>query len=808
MSAVNSLSLGDGGDGPETVYSGIHACIVGKGSEIGGWRDNSVKTIMIMGDARPLDPEPITGYTKSDVVRWANELKTTEDDEGVDIDWKLKSAGKTASSVKALASVSADDGGTSGGISIYPVVTSSSLTSYFSEIAEETGGKVVSASSYASVADAVKEVIEQSVAANGFEFETVTVNETAGSVTVRVFGGSESDMASIGYQVVSGSAVSGVDFTASSDEQRLSWAEGERSYKEVVIPIAEDSVSSLDKFFSIVLCNPVNMGLGGINVCRVNLKNVHSSETTPVGDVYLQCLSRQSEMGTVSGSGYYNIGDPATLTASANDGYVFTSWENGDTARVRAITVAEAYEDAVDGVATYVASFCSLDDLPLPTIASPSVVTSVVGETVWWRLDYYSISEASVTCDGLPSGLSFSDDIVSGEAKQVGKSKVIFTVTNAKGVVSKEIEFVVVLNSYTRTLGSNGDETSFSPPTKTTTYNVYFVNDNGFLAGTMSIKVNKAKAKGGGCATTVTIQALGGKKQTIKGTISTADGSGQGALSGLSFSAQGVTGTLNGYRVEGAIDTAKSKDANDISVLNGFKGKTYALALLPDKVTGVNAAMVNGVAGFSVAFAAKGKTKVTGNLPDGTKVSVSSQLIVGSEWCCLPVIYSKKSSLAFMLWFDRAGNFDSVSGMTSWKGNGFEVEWDGNIEVMKVGNLSGPSRFNLVETPADIKGAEVVKALLPQDVPVTPNGTKWDVPKADKVKLDSSGQVSSGANPSALKLSYTAKTGMFKGSFSFYTVGKGRLNKNKATITGVVINGVGYGTAAVKGVGCWPVKIE
>ena len=331
--------------------------------------------------------------------------------------------------------------------------------------------------------------------------------------------------------------------------------------------------------------------------------------------------------------------------------------------------------------------------------------------------------------------------------------------------------------------------------------------DDGKMAGTMTVKTQKEK--NGVSAATVTIQPASGKKQTIKGTISSADGTGQGALAGLKFSSVGVTGTLNGYSVDGAIDASKSKDAGTAAVLNSFKGKAYTLALMPGGITGTKAAMANGVAGFSVVFSMKGKAKVTGTMPDGSKVSVSSQLIVGSEWCCLPVVCSKTGgSLAFLLWFDRAGNFDSVSGMTTWKGKGFEVKWIDEVAVSKVGNLSGTSYFHIAAAPTEIGGAKVISELLPVDVAITPAGAKWNIAKAKAVKLDRSGNLSYGDNPSGLKLTYTAKTGMFKGSLSLYTMNKGRLKKNSVTISGVVVNGIGYGTATLKKIGCWPVTIR
>lgn len=56
-SGINSLTLGNGGDYSETVYSGLAEAL--KLS----WRDDARKVIILLGDAPPLDPEPTTGYT-------------------------------------------------------------------------------------------------------------------------------------------------------------------------------------------------------------------------------------------------------------------------------------------------------------------------------------------------------------------------------------------------------------------------------------------------------------------------------------------------------------------------------------------------------------------------------------------------------------------------------------------------------------------------------------------------------------------------------------------------------------------------
>jgi hypothetical protein len=59
--AIGGLSASGGCDRPESVYSGLMAAIRLP------WRDGVTKAVIIMGDAPPHDPEPVTGYTRSSV---------------------------------------------------------------------------------------------------------------------------------------------------------------------------------------------------------------------------------------------------------------------------------------------------------------------------------------------------------------------------------------------------------------------------------------------------------------------------------------------------------------------------------------------------------------------------------------------------------------------------------------------------------------------------------------------------------------------------------------------------------------------
>ena len=62
VAAINGLTLGNGGDTNETVFSAIAESLKLD------WNEGAKKVIMIIGDAPPLDPEPYTGYTYDEVI--------------------------------------------------------------------------------------------------------------------------------------------------------------------------------------------------------------------------------------------------------------------------------------------------------------------------------------------------------------------------------------------------------------------------------------------------------------------------------------------------------------------------------------------------------------------------------------------------------------------------------------------------------------------------------------------------------------------------------------------------------------------
>ena len=125
-----------------------------------------------------------------------------------------------------------------------------------------------------------------------------------------------------------------------------------------------------------------------------------------------------------------------------------------------------------------------------------------------------------------------------------------------------------------------------------------------------------------------------------------------------------------------------------------------------------------------------------------------------------------------------------------------------------------------------------IEKLLPDGVPVIAKGGKWAFAKAAGVKWakpkngapqpevfnQEAGKgllvdTSKGDNLSAMKLTYTPKKGTFKGSFKVFALeGAGKaikLKKYTVKVTGVVVNGVGYGVAICKSPAArWPVTVE
>ena len=349
-------------------------------------------------------------------------------------------------------------------------------------------------------------------------------------------------------------------------------------------------------------------------------------------------------------------------------------------------------------------------------------------------------------------------------------------------------------------------------PAETSLANVYdgVLYDGDALAGTIHVQVAKVNKKTGLSNLTATLVPVGGQKVTVSGSfdpnaasfVATAK---DGRRLELFVGKDGLGGSFDGFEVDGARNRYSSKDAEDKAVVataDALIG-SYSLANPCE----------NGWEAYVVKIAKKGKVTIAGTLVDGSTVSASAQMITGATGCCVPVIVSKKSvSRTFCIWFGENGiGIDGLDGAV--------IEHVGNLAAAGLLTFDVEKLLSLLENET----RTVLSDYLPNGAEVLPNGKKWvvmpdaagkalktgsivwdgknGVVKTEKSKID-------GFNVSGLKFTYTATTGVFKGSFKVFEIVKGGLKAVTANVTGVVVDGVGYGTVRVDKSGTVAAVIE
>jgi hypothetical protein len=325
---------------------------------------------------------------------------------------------------------------------------------------------------------------------------------------------------------------------------------------------------------------------------------------------------------------------------------------------------------------------------------------------------------------------------------------------------------------------------------------------DGNCSGSIQLKV--ASPKNDIAKVTVTIQITVEKKVSVKGELNVESRvleavAKDGRKLSLEFGSDGVKGSFGAYEIDGARNFFSSKNKDE---------KSDAENALAPWLGTLNMKCPDGV--FSITIAKKGKVTVKGTY-NGAKVSVKAQALIGEDMICVPVMYSKKLvNLAFAIWLPIGGNNAEIVGLE-------------DAVIGKAGTLVNGAKFNIEGDITELIPAAIEKidgyGVLPDGESVSVSGKKWvvaDGVKAAKVtykkgELD----IAEGkkgqqviANASGLKLTYKSKDGSFTGSFTVYAIEKGKLKKHKATVTGVLIDGIGYGTAMIKKIGDWVVEIR
>ena len=331
-------------------------------------------------------------------------------------------------------------------------------------------------------------------------------------------------------------------------------------------------------------------------------------------------------------------------------------------------------------------------------------------------------------------------------------------------------------------------------------YNGCLFDAKGSVVGSIQVKVGKPNAKTGLAAVKATV-VVGATKKSLKGadkgkTVLSADGPTELELVGgepceVTLGAEGLSGTYGPYQIDGARNFFTSKDKGEQGAANAVLGKWLGgVSILAD------------AGNFTVTISAKGKAKVSGTLANGTKATGNAVFLVGEEWACVPVVLPK-ANISFALWLPLDGGEVLVNGLGD------------DVVAGRGGALKAGATFRIDEDEFAAVTGIAALPYLPDGVSVEPNGAKWVVAggaKAGKVAYRRGTQeideAKLGDNPSGLKLTYKKTDGSFKGSFKVYAEVKGRLKATTVSVSGIVLNGIGYGTATIKKVGSVPISIE
>ena len=341
------------------------------------------------------------------------------------------------------------------------------------------------------------------------------------------------------------------------------------------------------------------------------------------------------------------------------------------------------------------------------------------------------------------------------------------------------------------------------------------------IAGTILVKTAAARTdRRTGRTTaraTVTIQIPGERRVSLSGEMDAGTSPGflsvtakDGRTLDLIVGVDGIMGVFDdGYGIDGARNVFSSRTATDreraSEVLSLFKNEAVNLAWEDGMSCGWN--------GLSVKVGSAGRTRITGTLADGTRVSATAQLVAGEDWFCIPVVVDRKPHrLAFCLWLSEG----CMPGLSCRGVEGL----DGDVRFGLAGAVGmygdGDAAF-YIDTGAlgELFDDWTYEGYGPDGVSVEQIGTKWRVAggaRPGRVVLDRDGfvdEAKAGENPSALTLAYRAKEGTFTGAFKYYVPSaRGAPVAKTVNVYGVVVEGVGYGTAVVRGKGAVSVMVD
>lgn len=326
------------------------------------------------------------------------------------------------------------------------------------------------------------------------------------------------------------------------------------------------------------------------------------------------------------------------------------------------------------------------------------------------------------------------------------------------------------------------------------TYNGYVLegDDSNWACGAVigTVQVKTSKMKGGSSPVTVSL-TLAGLKQAIKlkGNTSwssqyvdlgTATLAGSGCVVKLNLTHKNTWGYI--YLSDGNsyfFDSARTDDAGLLSRLNGAKGN-YKVACFSYPYSGMTK-LGESFIGVSAQVGSKGKTKLTGVLPDLSKLSGTTYAVADDTGVYLPFftkINAKKGSFGgYLLSLADVQPVLNVDGQWDGTGSKTPVKALLGFEASERAGNAPRETWYMFETFGTIPNPYDNTSVLLDEFPgwttleyLTFSKKTWTQRLADYKKM---------------KLSFTPKTGLVKGSFKFLLASGA---KPKATVNGIYIS--------------------
>ena len=340
-------------------------------------------------------------------------------------------------------------------------------------------------------------------------------------------------------------------------------------------------------------------------------------------------------------------------------------------------------------------------------------------------------------------------------------------------------------------------------------YEGWLKNSSGYLAGIISVKVSKKSPQG--VMKLKARVALSGKKIELTGKVM--DGYQLVTLTSsryknskavLRFGDEGLSGICTHedvvYEVVGARNDFLARDSESIVRTSTYTRGTWGFVLKPEG-TRDTALMSRGYGTLSITLKARGKVTIRGFLGDGTKVSVTRQIIPGDDGVfCLPLVVDlyKKGQGGFgcCIWFKNGWLFN-VTDVSPWRNvasvatPAFSVGWRPIYSAMPGFGTIAPEMelvFNTI--PTEIDGLPIV--VDPDFDAITVRGQKWY-----------------GTDVTRFQVKCSASTGVLSGIMKFFAQREsGTVKAYKVRVAGVMVGDAGYCNLVVSRKGSWAAKVS